>query len=291
MAADSAKKAVFLRDCKKLIDMGFDGIDIDWEYPGPFEGMNFTGTQADFQNFTNLMKDIRGTIGYDKLLTAAFSASPNKLSGFDFAQLDQYTDYYNMMTYDMEGGWSNNADHHSPLYNDNSMSWDQTFKYLTEQKNVKSRKINLGAGFYGRGVKTIGTAALGAQTSKSQQTFSTDGSVYSAADLVNWGLFEGSPYYYFIKNNTIGWTKIWDDKAKVPYMIKGNYFLSYDDPTSMQYKADYIVLNNAGGVIVWEVFGDMEFSENVTYYSGDKLPKANTVNTELLDALHKGMNK
>lgn len=292
MAADSAKKANFLRDCKKLIDMGFDGIDIDWEYPGPFEGMNFTGNQADFQNFTNLMKDIRATIGYNKLITAAFSSSTNKLSGFNFAELDQYMDYYNMMTYDMEGGWSNTAGHNSALYGDaTQQSWDNTFKYLVNQKGAKPEKINLGAAFYGRGVKTVGAAALGAQTAKSTQTFSTDGTVYSAADLVNWSLFEGSPYYYFIKNNTVGWTKAWDDKGKVPYMLKGNYFLSYDDPTSMQYKADYVVLNNAGGVIVWEVFGDMEFSGGVTYSSGNKLPKATTVKTELLDALHNGMNK
>lgn len=292
MAADSAKKANFLRDCKKLIDMGFDGIDIDWEYPGPFEGMNFTGNQADFQNFTNLMKDIRATIGYNKLITAAFSSSTNKLSGFNFAELDQYMDYYNMMTYDMEGGWSNIVGHNSALYGDASQqSWDNTFKYLINQKGAKPEKINLGAAFYGRGVKTVDTAALGAQTAKSTQTFSTDGSVYSAADLVNWSLFEGSPYYYFIKNNTVGWTKVWDDKGKVPYMLKNNYFLSYDDPTSMQYKADYVVLNNAGGVIVWEVFGDMEFSDGVTYSSVNKLPKANTVKTELLDALYSGMNK
>ncbi|HBM15531.1 MAG TPA: hypothetical protein DD381_04190 [Lentisphaeria bacterium] len=291
MASDSAKKANFLRDVKKLIDMGFDGIDIDWEYPGPFEGMNFTGSQADFQNFANLMKDIRGTIGYDKLLTAAFSASPSKLEGFNFAELDLYMDYYNMMTYDMEGGWSNNAGHNSPLYNNNGMSWDQTFKYLTQQKGVNPEKINLGAGFYGRGVKTIGTASLGAQTSKYLQTFSVDGSLLSAADFVNWGLFEGCPYYYFLKNNTSGWTRIWDNNAKVPYMIKGNYFLSYDDPESMKYKADYIVLNNTGGVIVWEVFGDMEFSGGVTYYTGNKLPKANTIKTELLDTLYYNMNK
>lgn len=291
MAADSAKKANFLRDCKKLIDMGFDGIDIDWEYPGPFPGMNFTGSQADFQNFTNLMKDIRGTIGYGKTLTAAFSCSPAKLAGFNFAELDLYMDYYNMMTYDMEGGWSGNAGHNSPLYNDNGFSWDQTFKYMTQQKGVKGEKINMGAAFYGRGVVTSGTAALGAPTVQKLQNNPPDGWINTAADFTNWALFQGAPYYYYIKNNSSGWTRVWDDKAKVPYLIKGNYFLSYDDPESIKLKADYIVLNNAGGAIVWETFGDMEFSGGISYLYGNKLPKANTVKTELLDVLHENLNK
>ncbi len=37
VAADATKKAKFIADVKKLIKMGFDGIDIDWEYPGEQE--------------------------------------------------------------------------------------------------------------------------------------------------------------------------------------------------------------------------------------------------------------
>ncbi|GEM_PF-2045807 len=289
MAANASLKANFIRDVNKLMDMGFDGIDIDWEYPGA-AGMNFTGVPADFQNFTNLMKDIRGAIGYDKLLTAAFSASPNNLAGFNFAELDQYMSYYNMMTYDMEGGWSSNAGHNSSLYNDSGFSWEQTFKYLLS-RGAKAEKINMGVGFYGRGVKTATTGALGAATGKSSMNLYPDGTVMSASDTTNWPLFDGVPNYAYLKNNSKGWTKVWDSKAKVPYMVKGNYFLSYDDPQSIKEKADYVVLNGAGGVIVWQVFGDMEFSGAVTVAPGGKLPKATTVKTELLDALYSNMNK
>ncbi len=288
MAADPAKKARFLDDCEKLINMGFDGIDIDWEYPGPSDGMNFTGTQEDYHNYTLLMKDIRERIGDDKLITAAFSAAPAKLADFEWTELDKYMDYYNMMTYDLGGGWSTVAEHNSPLYG--AASWDNTFKYLTQTLNVKSDKINMGVAFYGRGVETNSTADLGAATKKSQKAFSVDGTLSSAADFTNWKGFEGAPNYAYLLDNSADWEYRWDSTAQVPYKLKegdddNGFFLSYDNEQSIDLKAEYVNDNNAGGVIIWQVFGDWDFSEAVAQ-GGAKLKKYSNVKTPLLDVLN-----
>jgi GH18 family chitinase len=158
MAADPVKRQRFINDCVKLINTGFDGIDLDWEYPGPYAGMNFTGTQADFVNFTNLVQAIRNAIGPNKLITAAFSADPVKLQSFEWAKLNNIMNYYNFMTYDFNGGWSNKAGHNSPLYNyDNSeaptFNWKSTYDALVSY-GVPKNKINMGSPFYGRGVIT-----------------------------------------------------------------------------------------------------------------------------------------
>ncbi|ANQ47421.1 T9SS type A sorting domain-containing protein [Flammeovirga sp. MY04] len=268
MAADPVKKARFIQDCVTLVEeYGFDGIDIDWEYPGPFAGMNFTGTEDDYHNFTLLMQDIRAAIGPDRLITAAFSAAPTKLKNLEWAELDKVMDYYNMMSYDFHGGWSGIAGHNSPLYpypgeEWGDFSWHTTFSYMSDSLGINSQKICMGMAFYGRGVVTDGPAGVNVPTIKKDVTFSVDGPVSSAADLNNWGATEGSPYYFQIKEAIAsgGWTKHWDDNAKVPYLTKSaggnNYFTSYDDEQSITLKSEYINDNDIGGVIIWQVFTD-----------------------------------
>nr|BBQ04076.1 chitinase [Aquimarina hainanensis] len=293
MAADVTKRARFVADCKKLVDeYGFDGIDLDWEYPGPFAGMNFTGTEADYRNFTILVKEIRAAIGPNKLITSAMSAAPNKLGGLEWAELDKYMDYYNMMTYDFNGGWSNKAGHNSPLYDYPeaeyaNFSLDATYKRLVEL-NVNLSKVNLGVAFYGRGVITDGAPSLGAKTKKTSQTFSVDGPVESASDLVRFKDMEGTPYYTTILKELASgnWTEHWDDTAKVPYLTHktANAFLSYDNEKSLTLKANYISNKKLAGCIVWEVFSDFIVGPEskkigkYPYCPTTKAPLANVIN-------------
>lgn len=290
MAADPVKRARFIQDCVTLInDYNFDGIDIDWEFPGEFSGMNFTGSTADYANFATLMSEIRAAIGPNKLISAAFNADPVKLAGFNWSALDASMDFYNMMTYDMHGGWSDQAGHNSPLYpytnqETNGISWDNTFQYLNNQ-GVAPNKINMGVGFYGRGVITDGAASLNAPTVKVSKTISPDGLVQTAADYTNWSAYDGTPNYDYIRNNMTDWTYHWDNEAKVPYLTKDNYFLSYDNEASIAEKANYVDSNALGGVIVWQVFGDLDPGTVTATYS-NKLPHAPSTTAPLVNKIN-----
>ncbi|RZA05782.1 MAG: chitinase [Moraxellaceae bacterium] len=288
MAADPVKRAKFMQGAKTLIGLGFDGIDIDWEYPGA-AGMNIENySNADYGNFLTLMKDIRATIGPDKLITAAFSANPTQLEGFNWPELDKVMDHYNFMTYDYNGGWSNKAGHNSPLYDYTgseypTFNWDSLAKFITA-KGVTRSKINMGFGFYGRGVVTQAPATLNQTTIKTSVTVSPDGPVSTAADFTNWAadVYDGTPNYFFIKKQT-GWTDHWDDQAKVPYMTKDSggrsYFLSYDNEQSIGLKAQYVNDNSLGGAIVWHVHGDFDCVNG--YTMSGKLAVCNAVNPVL----------
>ncbi|MBW8683803.1 glycosyl hydrolase family 18 protein [Chitinophaga rhizophila] len=297
MAADATKRAKFVAGCVELINMGFDGIDFDWEYPND-PGMNIERySAADYTNFALLVEAVRTAIGPGKLITAAFAASPAKLQGFDWARLNNSMNYYNMMTYDYNGGWSNKAGHNAPLYDYpgaeyTNFSIDATVKAL-RALGVNMSKVNIGAPFYGRGVVTSGTAALNAATTKRAETVQPDGPIQTCADYTNWAkdLWDGTPNYSYILQQTgSGWTEGWDDVAKVPYKTKGNYFLSYDNERSVGEKAKYIKDNGLGGVIIWQVYGDMlNMTSNTVakgkliYCPGTTSPLVNKINAVFAD--------
>ncbi len=291
VAADAGKRARFIKDIKKLINLGFDGIDVDWEYPGR-TGMNFTGTQADFNNYSMLMEEIREAVGPNKLVSGCFNAivKPNE---FDWKRLDKVMDYFNMMTYDLNGGWSDKAGHNAPLFDYPNQEFEGLSLAATvdslRKRGVNMKKVNLGGAFYGKGVICNGPAGVNVTTVKKPITIQPDGPILSAGDFDNFkvDVWDATPNYsYIVKyaNAAQGWTEKWDNNAMVPYKTKGNYFLSYDNEKSVACKAQFIKDNDLAGIIVWQVYGDLIgldagcTTDKMPYCSGATSPLINEIN-------------
>ena len=84
-----------------MIEWGFDGVDIDWEYPGaPDRG----GRDRDTANYVELVKDLRERFDEDGRGWGISIAAPTSywyMRWFDIGNMHPYLDWINLMTYDM----------------------------------------------------------------------------------------------------------------------------------------------------------------------------------------------
>eukprot|EP00475_Leptophrys_vorax_P010120 TRINITY_DN1679_c0_g1_i1.p1 TRINITY_DN1679_c0_g1~~TRINITY_DN1679_c0_g1_i1.p1 ORF type:complete len:488 (-),score=149.58 TRINITY_DN1679_c0_g1_i1:357-1820(-) len=161
---DATKRATFIASAVQFCEKwGFDGIDIDWEWPS---------NEQERTGFTTLLMDLRAaTSAKGLLLTTALRGSPT--AGFDNYELTKihpYVDFINLMTYDYHGGaWETNVpvQVHTPILDcKNNTNFDITGAvnhYLSQ--GVPASKINMGLATYGRTFK-VGSAtdSLGADS-------------------------------------------------------------------------------------------------------------------------------
>jgi len=251
IAADPIKRQHFVEECVALINTyNFDGVDMDWEYPG------FTpngGTPEDKQNFTILLQELRNALdalenqtGNEYLLTSCFSPDGEKMASIEWENILPLIDMVNLMTYDFHGSWDPESNFHTPLYSpafgDPEWCFDGAFTKLTQEFDVPAEKINIGVAFYGKALANC-TQLYGSHTGYDGSTFPED---------------EGQPTYHNILIKMDMFTEYWDNGVKCPYLLGTsiNTFVTFDNVASLGYKAQYVMDNNAKGVIIWEITGD-----------------------------------
>lgn len=276
IAASPTKRVAFAQACVNLITTyNFDGIDLDWEYPGYAE---HGGTPQDMNNFTLLLQEIRSAIdvygvAHNKsmILTAAVGANEDRMDDVNWASVTPLLDIINLMSYDFFGAWDATTNHNAPLFapaqGDATFNINTAAQKLVNFYNVDPQKITLGVPFYGRTSKTVGIPGLNVPTN-------------GQVDAVTFIEDEGSPTYYSVLKNQNLFTQHWDDQAKVPYLTGVgtlNTFVSYDDQKSIGLKAKYIMDHGFRGAIIWEITGDyLETAPNSGVISGT--PLADTLN-------------
>lgn len=221
MAASGETRTAFAADCLRIINtFGLDGIDLDWEYPTS-KAANISASADDTDNFTLLMKEIRKAIGKDNLLTFASSAGAGYV---DFKALEPIVDFVNIMTYDM----GNPPKHHAALYRSEHVGWICAQEGIDKhiEAGIPAYKLTMGMPFYGRGTDKIG------------------------GYLAYGKILELDEFY----------TRSWDAKAMVPYLTdkEGKLVCTYEDPSSISIKCDYIRKRGLLGAMYWEYGCDDE---------------------------------
>ena len=250
IASDSGKRANFAHSCVQQIrHYQFDGIDVDWEFPGY---VRHNGTPQDRQNFTLLLQTVRDSLlvlgnqsAKKYLLTASLPAAASHLPDIEVQKISAILDYLNIMTWDLYGPWGKISNHNSALFGpgmgDSTRCLDGAFKLYHQANNVPAEKINLGIALYG-------------------YAYSHCSGIYGEHQGVDTSIFkekDGIPYAQVAEKMNL-FERFWDAKAQAPYLVSKQLqiLISLDDEESVARKADYIIQHKAGGLLIWPLMGD-----------------------------------
>ncbi|KAJ3076478.1 hypothetical protein HDU98_002922 [Podochytrium sp. JEL0797] len=121
VAASASLTQTFVKNVHNLLDtMGFDGVDLDWEYPGGGGITCNTVSPSDAANFVTLLSALRTELGPTRSISIAVSAETEhytqKSTGVNYiSQYMKYINYAQIMSYDFYGSWDAYSDFNSPL--------------------------------------------------------------------------------------------------------------------------------------------------------------------------------
>jgi chitinase len=249
VAADPRLLAQFVQSSVQFMTQnGFDGIDIDWEFPGSEDSSNFT---ALLQELRNQLDSQGAADDRNYQLTIAAPAGARNIANLQLPQIHPLLDWINLETYDFSTARSAVTNFNAPLFTHNGdNNVDAAVKsYLGG--GVPADKIALGVRFVGTGWQGVGSTNNGLyqpDTGPAPGTWDAVGSVPS-----------GSFGYQDIEDNYLPtYTRSWDQEAQVPWLYDADagIMISYEDPESLISKVNYAVSNGLGGVMIWELGSD-----------------------------------
>jgi chitinase len=232
----------------------FDGVDLDWEWPGSDGNAGNVIRKEDKHNFTLLAAEFRSEL--DKLgrkshkhydLTAFLPAAPAKLdAGFEAKKIFKYLDFGTVQGYDFHGSWELRTNQQSSIYvpqgapDNPDFSIDNAIKAWSRAGAPKDQLV-VGLPYYGQGwTGASGPNLFVPATGPAAGTWAPGTEDYKVLT----GLLSQ------------GYTLHRDWRAGNSWISNGTTTWTYDDPAQILQKTAYIRAKGLGGAMIWSLDGD-----------------------------------
>ncbi len=229
---------------------GFDGVDVDWEYPcsdqaeidyGPHDKVGYT-------KFMQALRKYLDEAGPGHILTTAVGSEEYYIEGTEMDKVAEVCDYVNLMTYDMRGGFTHYTGHHAAPYGQTGDPIGRSTLHTIEifhNAGVPYEKLVVGSSFGSRswsGCNTWVNNGLGAKATR-----------------IGGGPFGGYDKLKDTHINKNGFTRFWDDQAKAAWLYNGDTFVTYEDPDSLREKIKMVKEMGLAGIMYWAYGGHSLF--------------------------------
>ena len=301
-AATPASRQAFVASCIDLIINGnlptggwptqaggpgaaaglFDGINIDWEYPGVDPGNGAHHSPADVANATALLREFRTQLdaagavaGKHYSLTVDIAGGNIHSTGsWQLSQVARTVDWINLMSFDYHGSWDPLTDFNSPfaldprapIVGNGALQWTWNTAGSVAYfllNGVPANKLVVGIPFYGK--EYVGVAPTGHGLFQSHGPApANDSPTYH--DLVDTGLADanlvpiGPTAVSGSGAGVNGFTRYFDFLAGAPWLynpaLNGGTFISYVDPAAVRERIALDRVLGLRGAFAWEISND-----------------------------------
>jgi chitinase len=229
---------------------GYDGLDVDWEFPS---------NPKDAAFFVELMTRFRAAFPSPRY-TLSIDVAPWNFPFYNASEMKSQLDYFNLMVYDCAGPWTSQGHLNAPIFWDghDPNPWEcapgasDASAITMFLKTVPAQKLTLGTPFYGynyTNISNIFEVCPNAATTP-------DGDCDDAVQGMNYG-----PQIKQLINQQ-GWVRHYDPVSFVPYLTRTDGtpgFITYDDAASTYLRVWYADwARGLGGTFMWSLDADYD---------------------------------